>query len=146
MVDILHRPGRQYVLADKGVGAATPKDGSIEAYRYAAADFKKPNLPRIDLNVVDFDAVCAETPAVDGEKRVAVLIDFGVEADSEGQEIPEPKAACAQAATEATGLQVLQSVIDVRTKPPTSARCCVASTAIPPRAAPTGDKAGDPGR
>ena len=48
-----------YVLADKGVGATTPKDGSIEAYRYAAADFKKPNLPRIDLTEVDFDAVCA---------------------------------------------------------------------------------------
>ena len=63
-----------------------------------------------------FDAVCVDTPAVDGQKRVAVIIDFGVEADAEGQEIPAPKAACAQVPTEANGLQVLEAVAEIRTE------------------------------
>jgi hypothetical protein len=105
-----------YDTYDKGVGATVPKDGSIEAFRFAASDTKNPNQPRIDLASVDFDAVCGDTAAMDGQKRVAVLIDFGVDADSKGQVIPEPEAACAQAATKATGLQVLQSVAEVRTE------------------------------
>jgi hypothetical protein len=105
------------VTSQKGPGAFTPEDGSVEAYRYAASkDFKKPNLPRVDLTKVTFDAVCADTAAADGQKRVAVILDYGVEEDAEGQPIPEPKAACAQVAATATGLQVLQAVAEVRTE------------------------------
>jgi len=107
----------QYVVSQKGLAGTTPADGSIEAYRYAApADFHKPNLPRIDLTEVTFDTICGDTEAADGQKRAAVIVDFGVEADADGQAIPDPMAACAQVPTEATGLQVLDAVSDVRTK------------------------------
>jgi len=109
--------GDTYVASQKGVGAFVPKDGSIDAYRYAAPqDYKEPNLPRVDLTEVTFDAVCGDTEAADGNKRVAVIIDYGVEADAEGQEVPEPTAACASVPTTATGLQVLDAVADVRSK------------------------------
>lgn len=105
-----------YVASEKGIGATVPADGSIDAYRYATPDSKKPNLPRVDLTKVTFDAVCADTAAADGMKRVAVIIDYGVEADAEGQDVPDPRADCAQVPTKATGLQVLQSVAEPRTK------------------------------
>lgn len=109
-----------FVPAQTGPADATPQDGGIEGYRYAApADFTKPNLPRADLDEVTFETVCADADAADGEKRVAVLIDFGVEQDAaDGETIPEPQALCAVVPTDANGLQVLESVAEkVRTEP-----------------------------
>lgn len=109
----------EFVASMEGPGATTPKDGGIEAYRYAApANYKKPNLPRADLSVVTFDSVCGDAEAAEGEKRVAVLIDYGVEADqAQGDELPQPEAGCAVVPEDATGLQTLQAVApDLRTK------------------------------
>jgi hypothetical protein len=107
----------KYVVSMVGVAGVTPADGSVEAYRYAApADFNKPNLPRLDLATITFDSVCADTAAVDGQKRVAVLVDFGVTEDSEGATVPGATAECAQLDTKATALQVLQKVAETRTK------------------------------
>jgi hypothetical protein len=108
-----------FVSQAKGPGGTTPKDGSIEAYRYAApADFNNPNLPRADLTVVTFDAVCGSETAAAGEKRVAVLVDYGVETDAaEGETTPEPAAACAVVPEASTGLQTLQTAFTtVRTE------------------------------
>jgi hypothetical protein len=107
----------QYVSSDKGFGDTVPADGSIEAYRYAApAAYPSTNLPRADLAEVTFDKVCADTDAAAGKKRVAVIIDYGVEADSDGAEVPEPEAACALVDEKATGAQTLAAVDDVRQK------------------------------
>jgi len=104
-----------YVASELGVGAVKPADGTIEAFRWAApADYKKPNLPRIDLATVTFDSVCGDTPAVDGQKRVVVLVDFGVAEDAAGVAVPEAAAECSQVATDATAFQVLQKVVEVR--------------------------------
>jgi LPXTG-motif cell wall-anchored protein len=66
---------------------------------------------------VSFEEVCGHVDAKDGQKRVAVVIDFGVEQDAaEGQEPPAPYAACAQVAPKATGLQVLDAVAEVRSE------------------------------
>ncbi|MET1059782.1 MAG: SCO2322 family protein [Nocardioides sp.] len=108
-----------FVAAATGPAGATPKDGDVEGYRYAApADFKNPNLPRADLAVVTFDAVCGDKTAADGEKRVAVLLDYGVEADADaGETPPDPEALCAVVPAEFNGLQTLESVApDLRTK------------------------------
>ena len=108
-----------FVPAQTGPADATPADGAIEGYRYAApADFNKPNLPRADLETVTFDAVCADVDATDNEKRVAVVIDYGVEQDAaDGANPPEPQARCAVVPTDANGLQVLESVApQVRTE------------------------------
>lgn len=102
-----------------GPSSSKPKDGDIEGYRYAApADFNNPNVPRADLETVTFDAVCGAKEAAADEKRVAVLIDYGVEADAaDGAEVPEPEALCAVVPKKATGLQTLQAVApDLRTE------------------------------
>jgi len=107
----------QYVYSQLGVGGVTPADGSIVAFRYAApADYNNPNQPRIDLATVTFESVCADTPAADGQKRVVVLVDFGVAEDSEGATTPEATAACSQVAEDFTAFQVLQKVAEVRSK------------------------------
>jgi len=105
-----------YVASEKGVGGTVPADGSVDGYRYAAPDLAKPNLPRVDPAKVTFDSVCGDTAVADGMKRVAVVIDFGVSEDADGQDVPDPRAQCASVPTKATGLKVLQSVADVRTK------------------------------
>ncbi|HET7689687.1 MAG TPA: SCO2322 family protein [Nocardioidaceae bacterium] len=108
-----------FVAQATGPGDTNPADGSIEAYRYAApADFNKPNLPRADLDVVTFDAVCADTEAVSGQKRVAVVVDYGVAEDAvDGDVPPAPRAACALVSTKATGLQTLQAAFpELRTE------------------------------
>jgi len=108
----------EFTTYDLGVGGSKPKDGTIEAYRYASsADYPPHVAPRADLEKLTFDAVCGHVDAVDGQKRVGVLVDFGVEFDAaEGDEPPAPFAGCAQVPTNATGLQVLQGVADVRTE------------------------------
>lgn len=114
-----------YTVADgklvyqETAGPATfvPEDGGIEAYRYAAAVFPPKQAPRIDLEKVTFDAVCGDTEAETGKKRVAVVIDYGIDGDAPagGPDAPDPVAECAVVATDANGLQTLQSVAKVRT-------------------------------
>lgn len=105
----------EYAYAQTGPADATPADGSVEAYRYAApADPANPVVPRADLAEVDFDAVCGDEDAGDDEKRVAVILDYGVEADAEGAEVPAPEADCAVVADDASGMRVLEAVEDVR--------------------------------
>jgi hypothetical protein len=108
-----------FVAQQTGPTGATPKDGDVEGYRWAApANYKKPNLPRADLAVVTFDEVCGDKTAAAGEKRVAVLIDYGVEQDAPaGTTPPDPEALCAVVPKQANGLQTLQAVApDVRTQ------------------------------
>lgn len=111
-----HAEAGDYVPSEVGLAEFVPQDGAVEALRYAApADFTAPNLPRADLGEVTFDTVCAEEEAGEGEKRVAVLLDYGVEADSEGAQVPEPVAACAVVPEPANALQAVQAVAEVRT-------------------------------
>ncbi|KRF11408.1 hypothetical protein ASG90_16790 [Nocardioides sp. Soil797] len=108
-----------FVAQEVGPSSSNPKDGSIEGYRYAApADFNNPNVPRADLSTVTFDSVCGDKEAEADQKRVAVLIDYGVEADAaKGAEVPTPEALCAVVDKQATGLQTLQAVApDLRTE------------------------------
>ncbi|HSV37127.1 MAG TPA: SCO2322 family protein [Nocardioidaceae bacterium] len=108
-----------FVAQAKGPGDTKPGNGSIEAYRFAApADFNNPNLPRADLAVVTFDAVCAAAETSGGQKAVAVVVDFGVPEDaSDGETPPQPTAACAVVHADASGLQTLQAAFpDLRTE------------------------------
>jgi hypothetical protein len=103
----------------ENAGPATfvPEDGSVEAYRYAAALFPPTQKPRVDLEKVNFDTVCGDTAAEDGTKRVAVVIDYGIDGDAPNGDADAPAAAaeCAVVATDATGFQTLQAVAKVRT-------------------------------
>lgn len=107
-----------FVASTKGVGEFRPRDGAVEAFRYAApADFENPNLPRADLSTLTFEAICTdEDTAGEGQKRVAVIVDYGVAEDAEGAQVPANSAACAVVPRDATALQVLDSVADTRSE------------------------------
>ena len=62
-----------------GPAEAAPADGAVEGWRYAVAG-AEPRFPRADG---DFELICGSTDADAGEKRVAVVIDYGTDADSE---------------------------------------------------------------
>jgi LPXTG-motif cell wall-anchored protein len=105
-----------FTYASKGAADVVPADGSIEGHRWAASPMGQMNAPRADLTKLTFDAICGDDEAAEGDKRVAVIVDFGPEGDAlEGDSTPEPYADCAVVPEKATGLQVLEAVADVRT-------------------------------
>jgi hypothetical protein len=109
-----HLTGGDWEFAQTGPGDFTPKDGDVEGWRFGTSTVSQGISPRADLDKVTFDAVCEGAKAASGEKRVAVLVDFGTEADAQGAEVPEPRGECAVVPQKATGQQVLESVVDVR--------------------------------
>ncbi|MFD8293127.1 SCO2322 family protein [Streptomyces lavendulae] len=104
--------GGTWAYATQGPSTARPADGTVYGFRFsvskdAAAEAARPRA------AADFEAVCAGTPAADGRKRVAVVLDFGVPEDAPGGERPPqdaPRTACAQVAPEATAAEALASV------------------------------------
>lgn len=98
------------------VGAAEyqPEDGAVEAYRYGTATTSQGITPRADLDEVTFETVCAGEDEAEGMKRVAVLLDYGTEADAAGETPPAPTAECAVVKADATGQQVLETVAELR--------------------------------
>ncbi|MFD7086045.1 SCO2322 family protein [Streptomyces sp. NPDC059918] len=101
--------GGQWQYATQGPSTARPADGSALGFRFsvskdAAAEAAKPRA------AADFAAVCAGTPALEGRKRIAVVVDFGVPADAPaGDALPQdtPRTACAQVAPDATAAEAL---------------------------------------
>jgi hypothetical protein len=111
-----HLTGGAWEFAQTGPGDFTPKDGDVEGWRYGTSTVSQGISPRADLEKVTFDAVCEGTKASAGEKRVAVLVDFGTDADAQGAEVPDARGECAVVPKKATGQQVLESVVDVRSE------------------------------
>jgi hypothetical protein len=109
-----HLEGDAFAFAQTGPGDHTPKDGDVEGWRFGTSTASQGIFPRADLATVTFDSACEGVEAADGEKRVALLVDFGTEADADGAEVPEPRAECATVPADATGRQVLESVVEVR--------------------------------
>ncbi|MER7465258.1 SCO2322 family protein [Streptomyces sp. NPDC097981] len=105
-------PGGQWQYATQGPSTARPADGAALGFRFAvspdaAAEAAKPRA------AADFAAVCASTPAVEGRKRIAVVVDFGVPADAPADDTPPqdaPRTACAQVAPDATAAEALAEV------------------------------------
>ncbi|MYV62244.1 hypothetical protein GTW37_25680, partial [Streptomyces sp. SID4931] len=59
----------------------------------------------------DFGAICADTPAEDGKKRVALVIDPGTTTDApDGEKPPALRTACAQVAPDASSAEALAAV------------------------------------
>ena len=106
--------GDTWQFAPKGPDQTKPADGSVEGWRYAIGEEGSTRNPRVS---VTFDQICGDTKAKSGEKRVAVVIDYGREADSEdGKKPPAPVGECAQVDAAATGAEVLADVADVRSE------------------------------
>jgi len=108
-----HLTGGTWAASSKGADAFTPDDGSVEGFRYATtteSDFDRP--PRA---LPSFADICAGTEAANGQKRVAIVIDFGTAQDApEGDTPQQAEAACAVVPAEATTQQALESVKPLR--------------------------------
>ncbi|WP_149549696.1 SCO2322 family protein [Streptomyces marokkonensis] len=101
--------GTAWTYATQGPSTARPSDGDVQGFRFSvsedSADAAKPR------GTSDFGTVCAKTPAKDGEKRVALVIDFGTPADApSGETPPVGRTACARVPEDATTAEALASV------------------------------------
>ncbi|WP_238384498.1 SCO2322 family protein [Segeticoccus rhizosphaerae] len=102
-----------WAFASKGPAELTPKDGSVDGWRFAVTGASKD--VRDPRATPSFGEICGDTAAVDGKKRVGVVIDYGRPADgSAGAKPPAAVAECAQVDEAAHGDEVLASVADVR--------------------------------
>lgn len=103
------RNATAWTYATQGPSTARPSDGDVQGFRFSvsedSADAAKPR------GMSDFGTICAKTPARDGEKRVALVLDFGTPADApSGETPPAGRTACAQVPEDATTAEALASV------------------------------------
>lgn len=102
----------KWVTSMTGADQTTPTDGTVEGWRFAINVGMTTRAPR---TLMSFEKICATTPAAAGKKRVAVVLDFGRDADAAaGETVPAPKASCAVVDTKATAAAVLAAVTTVR--------------------------------
>ncbi|WP_217142564.1 SCO2322 family protein [Streptomyces sp. AC627_RSS907] len=103
------RDGGQWAYATQGPSLARPSDGDVQGFRFAvsenSADAARPR------GTADFATICARTPAEEGRKRVALVLDFGTASDApSGETPPKGRTACAQVSPDATTADALAAV------------------------------------
>ncbi|MFE9168169.1 SCO2322 family protein [Streptomyces kebangsaanensis] len=103
------RDGGNWAYATEGPSTARPSDGDVQGFRFSVSeDSQDASKPR---GTADFGAVCGKTPAREGDKRVALVLDFGTRADAPaGETPPAPRTACARVPADATTAEALASV------------------------------------
>ncbi|CAM5556406.1 SCO2322 family protein [Streptomyces pilosus] len=101
--------GTAWTYATQGPSLARPSDGDVHGFRFSVSeDSGDAAKPR---GTADFGTICAGTPAKDGTKRVALVIDFGTPADApSGETPPAGRTACAQVAEDASTAEALAAV------------------------------------
>ncbi|MFD9012421.1 SCO2322 family protein [Streptomyces sp. NPDC059552] len=104
--------GGRWTYATQGPSLARPADGAVQGFRFSVSRdaAEQAAQPR---TAADFEAVCGATAPMEGRKRVALVIDFGVPADAPGGDTPPeaaPRTACAQVAPDATAAEALAAV------------------------------------
>lgn len=101
--------GKNWSYATQGPSLVRPDDGSVQGFRFSVSEDSQDSAqPR---RAPDFGAVCAGTPAKDGRKRIALVIDAGTAADApDGTTPPALRTACAQVAPDASSAEALASV------------------------------------
>ncbi|MFD4022042.1 SCO2322 family protein [Streptomyces sp. NPDC058576] len=101
--------GKNWEYATQGPSLLRPDDGTVQGFRFAVSENSGDAAqPR---RAPDFGAICADTPAKDGRKRVALVIDAGTAADApDGEKPPAPRTACAQVAPDASSAEALAAV------------------------------------
>ncbi|MFG3245612.1 SCO2322 family protein [Streptomyces sp. NPDC048187] len=103
------RDGGTWVYATQGPSLARPSDGDVQGFRFSVSeDSGDAAQPR---GTADFASVCAKTPAEEGSKRVALVLDFGTAPDApSGETPPAPRTACARVSPDATTADALAAV------------------------------------
>jgi hypothetical protein len=105
--------GGTWTFATQGPDQTNPADGSVEGWRFAVGGEETSRFPRATPAFAD---ICGDSVADTGEKRVAVVIDYGRPADTaDNSQPPAAVGRCAVVASAATGLEVLSKVAAVRT-------------------------------
>lgn len=103
------RDGGKWTYATEGPSTARPADGDVQGFRFAVSqDSADAARPR---GTAGFAAICSGTEARGGDKRVALVLDFGVAADApSGETPPAPRTACARVPSDATTAEALAAV------------------------------------
>ncbi|MFD8428190.1 SCO2322 family protein [Streptomyces coelicoflavus] len=105
------RDGGKWVYATQGPSMVRPSDGDVQGFRFAVSENSGDAAqPR---GTADFASICAKTPAEEGSKRVALVLDFGTAPDApSGETPPASRTACAQLSPDATTADALAAVAD----------------------------------
>ncbi|WP_369197281.1 SCO2322 family protein [Streptomyces djakartensis] len=103
------RDGDRWAYATQGPSTARPSDGDVQGFRFAVSeDSADATRPR---GAARFDTICARTPAEEGTKRIALVLDFGTAADApDGERPPPARTACARVSPDATTAEALAAV------------------------------------
>ncbi|MFG2677729.1 SCO2322 family protein [Streptomyces sp. NPDC048392] len=103
------REGGTWVYATQGPSLARPLDGDVQGFRFSVSENSGDAAqPR---GAADFASICAKTPAEEGGKRVALVLDFGTAPDApSGETPPAPRTACARVSPDATTADALAAV------------------------------------
>ncbi|MEU3174526.1 MULTISPECIES: SCO2322 family protein [unclassified Streptomyces] len=103
--------GGTWTYATQGPSVARPADGDVQGFRFAVSEESGDSAqPR---GAADFAGICAQTPAKEGSKRVALVIDFGTAGDApSGETPPANRTACARVAPDASTAEALASVAE----------------------------------
>ena len=103
--------GDAWNYSQRGPAFEHPADGEVQGWRFAAqAPGSQDLLPRYRP---DFATLCANTPALPGQLRVGLVIDFGVAADAPpGQQPPSQVfTGCVRVPDGSTGMDVLTTAV-----------------------------------
>ncbi|SEF50433.1 hypothetical protein SAMN05216223_101146 [Actinacidiphila yanglinensis] len=104
------RSGGSWTYAQTGPAMHTPKDGTVEGWRFAVSKDAAAAAVR-PRGAATFTAICGGTPAASGKKRIALVIDPGTTADAPGgARPPAPRTACALIPTDASSADALAAV------------------------------------
>ncbi|MXM62721.1 hypothetical protein GR925_04480 [Streptomyces sp. HUCO-GS316] len=119
------RDGAHWVYATQGPSTTRPSDGDVQGFRFSVSEDSSDSAqPR---GAADFAAICAGTPAADGRKRVALVIDFGTRADApSGETPPARRTACASVSPDATAAEALAAVAKPLRYDPNALLCAIA--------------------
>lgn len=100
------RTGSTWTYATEGPSTAVPSDGDVQGFRFAVSeDSADADTPR---GTASFTAICGDTAARDGRKRVALVIDFGTASDApSGEKPPARRTECAVVPRDATTAEAL---------------------------------------
>ncbi|MGW3120904.1 SCO2322 family protein [Streptomyces sp. NPDC001107] len=98
-----------WTYATQGPATARPSDGAVQGFRFSVSEDSGDSAkPR---GAVSFPVICARTPAQEGKKRVALVLDFGTPADApSGETPPARRTVCAQMSADGTTADALASV------------------------------------
>ena len=99
----------RWTYATQGPATARPADGAVQGFRFSVSEDSGDSAkPR---GSVSFPVICARTPAQDGKKRVALVLDFGTAADApSGETPPARRTVCARVSADGTTADALASV------------------------------------